>query len=43
MSDEIQRQWFVRFAIVLMSVALLIGAVPLLKSTFFPVEKSRAQ
>ena len=40
--EEIERYWFRVVVIALMVGGLTFGAVPLMKSTFFPVEKSRA-
>ena len=40
--EEIERVWFRKIATVLMLGALIFGAVPILKNTFFPVEKSRS-
>jgi hypothetical protein len=41
--DQVERRWFVRCVTVLMSAALLFGAVPVLKNTLFPVQKNRPQ
>ena len=40
--EQVERQWFLRAVMVLMVAALTVGAVPIIKNTFFPVEKSRS-
>jgi hypothetical protein len=39
--EEVERQWFRKIVAVLLLGLLTFGAVPILKNTFFPVEKSR--
>jgi hypothetical protein len=39
--EEVERQWFRKIVSVLLLGLLTFGAVPILKNTFFPVEKSR--
>ena len=39
--EQIEREWFRKIVSVLLCGLLLVGAVPILKNTFFPVEKSR--
>ncbi|MEI8152354.1 MAG: hypothetical protein WCG92_12230 [Hyphomicrobiales bacterium] len=39
--EEVERNWFRKIVSVLLVGALCIGAVPILKNTFFPAEKSR--
>ena len=38
--EEIERKWFRRVATVLMVGTILIGAVPIVKNTLFPVERT---
>ena len=38
--EQVERKWFRRIASVLMLAALTFGAVPIVKNTFFPAEKS---
>ena len=39
--EQVERAWFVRIAAVIMLVCISVGAIPVLKSTIFPVEKTR--
>jgi hypothetical protein len=39
--EQIERLWFRKIAAVVLLGALIFGAVPILKNTFFPVERSR--
>jgi hypothetical protein len=39
--EEVERQWFRKIVSVLLLGLLTFGAVPILKNTFFPVERSR--
>jgi len=38
--EEVERRWFRRVATVLMIGTILIGAVPIVKNTLFPVERT---
>ena len=40
--EEVERYWFRLIVTVLMLGALTWGAVPIVKSTFFPVAKSQS-
>ena len=39
--EEVERNWFIRVAAVLMVGMIAVGALPLLKSSLFPVERVR--
>ena len=39
--EQVERNWFIRVAAVLMVVTIAVGALPLLKSALFPVERVR--
>jgi hypothetical protein len=39
--EDVERLWFVRFVTALMICALAVGAVPILKNTFFPSQQAR--
>jgi hypothetical protein len=39
--EQVERNWFIRFAAVLMVGMIAVGALPLLKNTLFPVERIR--
>ena len=39
--EQVEREWFVKIVTVLLLGLLIFGAVPIVKSTFFPAEKSR--
>jgi hypothetical protein len=39
--EEVERNWFIRVAAVLMVGMIAVGALPLLKNTLFPVERVR--
>ena len=39
--EQIEREWFRKIVSVLLLGLLAFGAVPIVKNTFFPVEKSR--
>jgi len=38
--EEVERKWFRRVATVLMIGTILIGAVPIVKNTLFPVDRT---
>jgi hypothetical protein len=38
--EQIEREWFRKIVTVLLLGALTVGAVPILKNTFFPVVKT---
>ena len=38
--EQVERQWFVKIATVLLLCTLTVGVVPILKNTFFPVAKT---
>jgi hypothetical protein len=39
--EDVERKWYRRVATVLMVGTILIGAVPLVKTALFPVERNR--
>ena len=39
--EQVEREWFIWIVTAVMLVCISVGAVPVLKSTFFPVEKTR--
>jgi hypothetical protein len=38
--EQVEREWFRKIATVLLLGALIVGVVPILKNTFFPVAKT---
>ena len=41
MSQETERNWFTKFATVLMLASFVVGMTPFVKSWIYPQEKSR--
>ena len=39
--EQVERMWFSRIAATLMVVGISFGAIPIIKTTLFPVEKVR--
>ena len=39
--EQVEREWFRKIVSVLLLGLLTFGAVPIVKNTFFPAEKSR--
>ena len=39
--EQVERNWFIRVAAVLMVGMIAVGALPLLKNALFPVERVR--